>query len=75
MSKPTLCKLKKHELKERLPELAELLPAASHICKKCARIAHDKEWLCKPLRIAQLREEIAGEDANWESSNHCVVRS
>jgi len=53
-----LCKLKKKELHALLPQLAAAL-GDSHLymCRKCARVAPDKGWLCKPTAVSKLVEE------------------
>jgi len=54
LSMKTLCKLKKDQLAELLPELAAELPQATHICTRCARAATDKRRLCKPISLLKL---------------------
>ncbi len=49
-----LCKWKKDWVKAYLPELAKQLPGGGWICKKCARIAHEEDLLCKPIPINKL---------------------
>lgn len=49
-----LCKWKKEWVKMYLPELGQKLSGGSLICKKCARIAHEEVWLCKPMAIRKL---------------------
>ena len=54
-----LCKLKKKELQAILPGLAEALGSCQFLCRKCARVAPEKNWLCKPLLISKLLAESA----------------
>jgi hypothetical protein len=49
MSKP-LCELKK-SLKGELKIYIELVKDATHVCKKCGRVANDKDLLCKPVKM------------------------
>ena len=49
MSK-TLCDLKKR-LKGDLAAYVQLVNRPTHVCKKCGRVANDKQLLCKPLKI------------------------
>jgi len=49
MSKPkTLCKLKKADIEEQFKTLASYTRSSCYLCKKCARSANAKKWLCKP---------------------------
>lgn len=57
MPKQQLCKLTKDEIKSLLPNLARKLPLGQYICKKCARIAHDRELLCKPVDTRKFYQE------------------
>lgn len=53
-----LCKLKKMELHALLPVLAaSLFDSNLYMCRKCARVAPDKRWLCKPSAVSKLLEE------------------
>ncbi len=47
-----LCKLKKDEIRALLPQLC----TSRYLCKRCARAAPDKTWLCKPVSIANLEK-------------------
>ena len=49
--KRTLCEYKKDEIKDELDELKKIVVPAKYICKKCARVASDEEYLCKPEKI------------------------
>jgi hypothetical protein len=54
-----LCKLKKDEIRALLPQLC----TSHYICRKCARAAPDKTWLCKPISIAKLSKMNAADSA------------
>ena len=49
--KQTLCAYKKDEIKENLKELSRIVSDPKFICRKCARVANDKEYLCKPAKL------------------------
>jgi len=53
----SLCKLKKDDLRAVLPQLAAAAANSPFICKKCGRIAPDKDWLCKPVLISKVASE------------------
>jgi len=47
----SLCKLKKKEIEKNLHELAHIVDKPRYICKDCARSAHDKNYLCKAIKL------------------------
>jgi hypothetical protein len=47
----SLCKWKKKEIEKGLRELAHIVDKPRFICKDCARAAHDKNYLCKPIKL------------------------
>jgi len=47
----TLCKFKRHEIEEHFKDLAKHTRSSNFLCKKCARSANSKKWLCKPESI------------------------
>lgn len=50
--KPTpLCDIPKSRLKDDPESIAELVLDPRFICRKCLRVAHDRDRLCKPRRI------------------------
>ncbi len=49
--KTTLCKLDKHDMEERIPDIVSLVSEPKFICSKCARVAKNKKYLCKPIKI------------------------
>ncbi|HBE69737.1 MAG TPA: hypothetical protein DDW52_16450 [Planctomycetaceae bacterium] len=57
LPKRELCKLKKEELRVLLPELVEHLVDGKYVCRKCARIAHEKSLVCKPVKVSELRSK------------------
>ena len=46
-----LCKWKKKEIEKKLHELTHIVDKPRYICKDCARSAHDKNFLCKPVKL------------------------
>jgi hypothetical protein len=54
-----LCKYKKSELEQILPVVAAAGGEVRFICRKCARLAPKKGWLCKPLAIKKVAEPEA----------------
>ena len=57
----TMCKWKKDEIRDQLPQLAKELLGSRYVCKKCARLAPSKDWLCKPTALAKLLPEFNAE--------------
>lgn len=56
MAEKKLCKIvDKKELddKKELEKYIELIKNGKFVCKKCGRVAVDKENLCKPLKIEE----------------------
>ena len=50
--KHTLCKLaKKNYLDKHLKEYQELVRDPQYVCASCGRVAKDKHYLCKPVKI------------------------
>jgi hypothetical protein len=49
--KTTLCKLDKHDMEERMDDIAPIVSEPKYICSKCARVAKKKKYLCKPVKI------------------------
>jgi acetyl-CoA carboxylase alpha subunit len=48
----TLCKLVKRDfLKKNFKEYQELVTDPHFICRKCGRVAKEKQYLCKPVLI------------------------
>ena len=47
----TLCDLDKKEIEKKLNEILKIVMNPSFICRKCARVAQQKEYLCKPQKI------------------------
>jgi hypothetical protein len=45
-----LCDLKK-SLKRDLSKYILLVRDATHVCKKCGRVANDKKLLCDPVKM------------------------
>ena len=47
----SLCKWKKKDIERNMHELKHIVEKPRFICKECARSAHRKEYLCKPIKI------------------------
>jgi hypothetical protein len=47
----TLCKYKKEKLEEHFELIKTIVRDPKFICKKCGRVAAQKEWLCKPIAL------------------------
>jgi hypothetical protein len=50
----SLCKLKKDQIAAFLPLLAAEVSQSRYICRRCARVAKSKKWLCKPESIEKV---------------------
>jgi rubrerythrin len=54
----TLCKLVKRDyLKKNFKEFQELVTEPLFICRKCGRVAKEKQYLCRPVLILMEAEE------------------
>ena len=49
--KKTLCDLDKNEIEEHIEEIASIVSEPQYLCRKCARVAINKKYLCKPIKI------------------------
>jgi hypothetical protein len=47
----TLCELDKKDIEKRIDEISKIIKNPNFICRKCARAANEKEFLCKPQKI------------------------
>ncbi len=47
----SLCDVSKSTLRDHLDEIARLVDRPRFICRKCARVANQKRYLCKPTRL------------------------
>lgn len=46
-----LCTLKKSSINKNLKKIAKIVKKPKFICDKCARVAHDEEYLCNPSKL------------------------
>ena len=51
MSK-TLCEWKRKEIEQKTEKLAQIICPSNYVCKKCARSASSKKYLCKPTNLS-----------------------
>jgi hypothetical protein len=49
--KKTLCKLDKHDIEESIDIIVSIISEPKFICRKCARVAKNKKYLCQPIKI------------------------
>jgi hypothetical protein len=49
--KTTLCKLDKHDIEEHKQDIVSLVSEPKFMCRKCARVASNKKYLCQPIKI------------------------
>jgi hypothetical protein len=61
--KKTLCKLDKHDMEERMDTIMKLVAEPHYFCCKCARVATEKKYLCKPVKI-KLSGHIGNAECN-----------
>jgi hypothetical protein len=47
----TMCKYKKEKIEENLETLKQIVKNPKYICRKCARVAKEEKYLCKPLTL------------------------
>jgi hypothetical protein len=50
MSK-TLCEYSAKQIQDKLEKLSEIVAVSNYICKKCARSASEKKYLCKGIQL------------------------
>jgi len=48
-----MCHLKKSTLKDHFDDVVKLVDNPKYICKKCFRVANDKDALCKPKKMRE----------------------
>ncbi|MBE0567772.1 MAG: hypothetical protein IH621_17595 [Krumholzibacteria bacterium] len=46
-----LCNWSKGQYVKQLEELKQIVADPRFVCRDCGRAAHEKKWLCKPVRI------------------------
>lgn len=49
--KKALCKWDKESIKDKIDEIKTIVKEPGFVCKRCARVANDKEYLCKPEKL------------------------
>ena len=47
----TLCDWSKKDIEKKSNELKKILRSPKYYCKKCARAASNKQYLCKPNKL------------------------
>lgn len=57
MPKP-LCGWKQKDIEANFSELALIVDKSKCVCKKCARSANDKKYLCKPEKIVTKKSKL-----------------
>lgn len=62
----SLCKYKKDELEAFLPVVAATANEVRFVCRKCARLAPKKGWLCKPLALKKIATADGTEEPEIE---------
>ena len=48
----TLCSLDRDDISDHLDDIVEIVSTPKFLCRKCARVANKKKYLCKPMKIA-----------------------
>ncbi|THB70868.1 MAG: hypothetical protein D6B28_08375 [Gammaproteobacteria bacterium] len=46
-----ICNYKQKEIEKKIDQLTTIVAKPKYICKKCARVACNKNLLCKPEKI------------------------
>ena len=47
----SLCKWKKKDIERNIHELIHIIDKPRFFCKTCTRAAHNKGFLCKPVKL------------------------
>jgi len=50
----TLCDLEKKDIEKRLDQISRIVSEPQYVCRKCARAAKRKVYLCKPQKISEI---------------------
>ncbi|MDD2356931.1 MAG: hypothetical protein PHX13_03350 [Thiovulaceae bacterium] len=50
----TLCELKRDDLEKDFSKIVSIVSKPKYICKKCARVAKDKKYLCKAVELKDI---------------------
>ena len=53
-----LCAYKEKEVEQNLADLSVIVEKSKFICKKCARTACEKKYLCKPVKINSKKNKL-----------------
>lgn len=53
----TLCELKRDDLEKDFSKIVNIVSKPKYICKKCARVAKDKKYLCKAVELKDILSE------------------
>ncbi len=46
-----LCKWTKRQYVKQIDDLRDIVSKPVYLCKDCGRVANDKKWLCKPVKL------------------------
>ncbi len=46
-----LCKWSKRQYVKQIDDLRKIVSNPAYLCKDCGRVANEKKWLCKPVKL------------------------
>jgi hypothetical protein len=55
-STKALCDWDKEQLLTEFAKFRAIVIEPRYLCRKCGRVANEKEWLCRPLSLNPCRE-------------------
>ncbi len=55
MKKMALCEMSKPFISNNLDQLFNVITDCKYFCTKCVRVANDKGYLCKPVKISKIK--------------------
>ncbi len=50
----TLCDLKRDDFEKDFSKIVNIVSQPRFICKKCARVANEKQYLCKAVKLKDI---------------------
>ena len=52
MAVKKMCKWKKEQIEKKVDKFSAIVQDPRYVCRSCARVAHDRKYLCKPVKLS-----------------------